>query len=300
MTFEEIMQQEREDKRIVDGLGVPYLKNEDIEVCNYVSEQLSSITISKNSINFGRNMSLEELLTNSVLELSIFGDDFIHRILRILKSVNIHNTDDTLGFGTFVRYEWDESGLQIPLNGVISGFVIPNDLYEISLMFASHEYMHALKDTIYYEYILNKTIGETIPMFYELISCEDNVDLKKEMIKTRLYFILDNRQEYLLFNDMIRQKASEYIFSDNINLREEVDLYRFIRSKIGCYLNSFYYALILYNLYKKNPSRVLELIIKVLRHEITTLDMLEYLGIYGDIHGQVFEKELGNIKKLIK
>jgi hypothetical protein len=38
----------------------------------------------------------------------------------------------------------------------------------------------------------------------------------------------------------------------------------------------------------------------VLNKEMTTFQLLSYLGIYGDIRGEVFEKEISNIKKLVK
>ena len=35
------------------------------------------------------------------------------------------------------------------------------------------------------------------------------------------------------------------------NCNFKIELYKFVRSNIGVYLNSFYYALILYNMYKE-------------------------------------------------
>ena len=52
-------------------------------------------------------------------------------------------------------------------------------------------------------------------------------------------------------------------------------------------------------MYKENPDKILCLVLKVLNHEMTTLDMLNDLGIYGNIQGEVFEKELGKIRKLV-
>lgn len=65
-------------------------------------------------------------------------------------------------------------------------------------------------------------------------------------------------------------------------------------------MNSFYYVVILYSMYKETPKKILDLVSRVLKQEITTLDMLNCLGIYGDIKGGTFEKELDHIRKLLK
>ena len=77
-------------------------------------------------------------------------------------------------------------------------------------------------------------------------------------------------------------------------------LYDYFRLKVGMYLIGFYYAIILYNMFKDNPRGILDLVIKVLKEEMTTYMLLDTLGIYGDIKGEIFEKEVGNIRKLIK
>ena len=65
-------------------------------------------------------------------------------------------------------------------------------------------------------------------------------------------------------------------------------------------MNSFYYALMLYSLYKETPNKILNLVNKVLNHEMTTFELLNNLGLYGDIKGEIFEKELGMIRQLVK
>lgn len=45
---------------------------------------------------------------------------------------------------------------------------------------------------------------------------------------------------------------------------------------------------------------ILNLVKKVLNHELTTIEMLRLLNIYNDIKGEVFESELDLVRKLIK
>ena len=56
----------------------------------------------------------------------------------------------------------------------------------------------------------------------------------------------------------------------------------------------------LYSMYKETPKKILDIVSRVLKHEITTLEMLEQLGLYRDIRGSIFEKELGKFRKLVK
>ena len=299
MTFNEIMDEQRIDKRIIDDLGIPYLDYEDMEVCDYVSDELSKVSLANSHIKPGKKISYDEMVEKSLDELSIFGDDLRVRMLDTLNKTQIYRTGNMFGFGGCVNYEHDFYG-DIPEYGKVSAYIIPKKLYEVSSVFFSHEQIHALKDTKYNEYYYNKTLGETIPMFFELISCFDNDSLRTEMFKVRLNFLFDNRTEYLLFSNLIREKKLEYSSYGRRNTLEEIELYKFICSKVGCYLNSYYYAIVLYHLYKQDPKRILGLVSSILRQEMTTFDLLNGLGIYADIKGKVFEKELGNIKKLVK
>lgn len=65
-------------------------------------------------------------------------------------------------------------------------------------------------------------------------------------------------------------------------------------------MNSFYYSLLLYNLYKKEPKIVLELVNKVLNHEMTTRGMLEKLGLLYSNEKDIFEEEFNAIRKVLK
>ena len=114
--------------------------------------------------------------------------------------------------------------------------------------------------------------------------------MRRENIKARLYNLNNDRNVFITSNNF-------FDITDDIN---DKLLFEHIRSKVGCYLNSFYYAIILYSMYKVSPKKILNLVSKVLKHEITTLEMLEKLNLYGDIRGSVFEKELNGIKKVLK
>ena len=101
-------------------------------------------------------------------------------------------------------------------------------------------------------------------------------------------------------NELIKEEIGCTYFEYDEEEYYMRSVYEYIRSYIGRYLNSFYYAIILYNMYKENPKKILGYVSKVLNHELTTYDMLIDLNIYGDIKGEVFENEINSIKRSLK
>ena len=53
-------------------------------------------------------------------------------------------------------------------------------------------------------------------------------------------------------------------------------------------------------MYKQTPDKVLNMVSMVLNGKMSTKEMLNSLGIYGDIRGEVFEKEIRKVRKLVK
>lgn len=269
-------------------MGLSYLNNIDIDICEYVLEQIPN-DIDIQSVCLGNIISLWELKSRSLDEIKIFGDDNVLRINNLMNSVVINNNEEDLFyFSTYVVYSLNDDGSVCLDSGRVDSYQMPVDLYEISTFSLCHEHIHALKDVNYSEYVNSFVLGETISLFYELINCDKNI--KKEYVKMRLYNLNNDRENFIISNDLFNNALDE----------EDRLLFEHIRSKVGVYLNSFYYAIILYNMYKDSPKKILNLISRVLRHEITTLELLKMLDIYGDIRSSIFEKELGNIKRLIR
>ena len=140
-------------------------------------------------------------------------------------------------------------------NQVCPTIILPRNFDEASYAFLGHEFNHALKDINLDERRIRDRVAEVIPMFYEMMcsDLEENEDVSKEIKKRRLALLqLDKDNE----SEDARQLQ---------------------------YFNSFYYALALYNRYRKDENKIviLRLITRVLNGEISTLDLLEMLDIYG-------------------
>ena len=158
-------------------------------------------------------------------------------------------------------------------NQVCPTIIFPNVLDEASYAFFGHEFHHCIKDVYIDERGIRDRVSEVIPMFYEMIcsDSESNEEVSKEIKKRRLALLqLDKDSEC----------------EDARQLQ---------------YFNSFYYALALYNIYRKDENKVLvlRLISRVLKGEINSLDLLEMLDIYGmDLDNKV-SRELEMMKEYV-
>lgn len=290
MTFEKVARTYVNEARGSQIMGLKYLNDTDVLVWKYVLKQLPYDFDIKN-IYVGDSISLDELICKSLDEIKVFGDEFVLKIKDLLSRIIINRQDEDLFyFSTYVVYSLNDDDSICLDSGRVDSYNIPMDLYEFSLFDFTHEHIHSLKEINYSEYVNSFVLGETIPLFYELMIYEPEDILKREYMRTRLYNLNNDKRTFATIND----------FFDIIDDENDKMLFEHIRSKVGCYLNSFYYAVILYNMYKDSPMKILDLVSRVLRHEITTLQMLEVLGIYGDIKGEVFEKELCQMNRVLK
>lgn len=275
-------------KKVSDSMGLNYLSNIDVTVCDFVHSQLSYVDF--NRFSSGRFISIKELVEMSINEMNFFGSDISKKIDELVNNtlINQKKNIDITQFSASISYDINNGA--VSSIGSIHSYNIPQCLYEYSVYLFSHEHLHALKETNYLEWKDSNIIGEVIPLFYELVVSESDDILKRQLLKARMNDLFYNGCEFSITNDLIM----------NGNNEEDINLYLYVRTIIGRYLNSFYYALILYSMYKETPLKILDLVSKVLRHEMTTLDMLNRLNIYGDIRGELVEKELNKIKKKIK
>ena len=297
--MDELIEAYGEIKQSFDDLKVHYHFDKDIEICNYVVSQLSGFDIT--TINYGSVISYDELVSRSMLELRIFGEDIYSKIKDIEEITPIHSELDNIDeFTTVIGFQANDNGDILENTGIVDRYNIPKERYELSIYHLAHEHVHALKETNYSEFQDSLTVGETLPIFFELMIYNPSEILKKELIKFRINGLLQNKIEYMFYNDLIYNCIEKSIFYNRSKKNQNIDMCYFIRSKLGCYLNSFYYALMLYNMYKVTPDKIMNLVNMVLKHQITTYDMLNYLGLYGDIRGEVFENELKYIRKMVK
>lgn len=271
-----------------DKLKINYLNDNDINICNYVSEQIPYLHLPL--FKQGKRVPLNNFTQMSLEQIKILGEDTYSKAIDLIPKIPIYSDKHYRSFNTLITYSTSpKDGHVITNSGTIVQYNIPKIIYDSDITFLSHEHCHSLKDTNYEEYINLYTLGEIIPIFYELIANEQNDAIKRRILQIRMHYLHSNKTEF--------QSASKIVETHTYHKRS---VYNYVQSRAGCYLNSFYYALILYNMYKETPIKILTLIYKVLNHEITTYEMLIHLDIHGEIKGQIFEKELNGIKKVLK
>lgn len=299
--YEQFMKDQISERKVHDNLGLKYLDKVDLEICNYVLDQLFLIDVDK--INLGDEISVDELVDIALNELDKMGGSVsldAKKNIYAKPLVKVDN-DHSLQMTTSISYGVNDNGDVLEDSAKFLYFFIPEKLYEVSGYFFGHEQLHALKDINYSEYVNQRTLGEVIPIFFEFMIYSPKETMKKELLKVRMGNIFDNAFNFELFDVAFREnRFNEIILGEDEESIRKSKVYEYVRTKMGCYLNSFYYALILYNMYKQTPKKILDMVSKVLIHEMTTMEMLKQLGIYGDIKGEVFESELQNVKRLIR
>ena len=65
-------------------------------------------------------------------------------------------------------------------------------IYDVDIISLGHEHCHALKETNYNEHKNQLTLGEVIPIFYELINYENNF-LKQKCLEYRLFCLKEQK-----------------------------------------------------------------------------------------------------------
>ena len=274
-------------------LKIKLLEDDDIKVCNYLSQNIPNIDY---DFNPGKEISEKELINQSFKNFKKFDKSNYLRLKNIFNNVQIEHIDEPHFFAVQTQFKRNIYDNIKQDSGRIRHYEIPNRNYEIDIISLGHEHCHALKDSNYLEHQYIYVLGETIPIFYELINYEHNF-LKQQNLIQRFKGLNQDINIFLEASQLLNQPNNNqynisYYFTDK-------QIYNFARSYSGVYLNSFYYAIILYNMYKKNPTKILKSISSVLKQEITTYEMLNKLNIYLDIQGETFEKEISNIKKIL-
>lgn len=300
MSFKNLCMQYETLKNSANIAELNFLFDNDINVCNYVANQLP---YTFNLYKKGEQISQEELINKSLQDFKKFSEDNYCRLADLIINTPIFRNQSYYNSRVSVTYSNGSlfENCIVKDSGRISQYNIPIKLYNIHIYTIGHEHCHALKETNYYEFKDSFTIGETIPIFYELFCLNPNDPNTKKHIQMRLHSLWRNKKIYLKASELCQKNPNRNeVFDFGQQYYNQRSIYEFMQSYIGSYLNSFYYAIILYNLYKQNPNKILTLVSHVLSQYITTYDLLTELDIYGNIQGETFEKELHELKRILK
>jgi len=276
-----------QEKRAFDILKFKYLNARDRRNANFVGNQI--LNIQTGAIVVNETISLRDAFLKSVNNMRIFGDEFYGESLKFAGTKFVPICTDPLSFKTNVIFTADDDTRVVDeTSGRVDHFKIPKQIdATVGDIFLTHEFLHGLKETNYQEYV-NINLADVIPLFYELITADNNVKIQKDLLNIRIALLKANRNGYMVASNNIKKS------------KNDKDLYKIEQTFTGEYLNSFYYALILYNMYKNNSGLVLNAVSRVLKHEITTLNMLVELGIYGSKFDNVVNDEIVGIRRVLR
>ena len=275
-----------EEKRALNILGVRLFAKTDKDVSNYVSAKLIGIKARGDLAQ--RSYSLQQVIGQSINDVTLFGEEYFKRLMNILGKTKCYVAfSGNLRYACHVVYNVDDEHKEVIRDsGVVDHYKLPQVISELGPIFLGHEHIHALKETNYLEYQDSLRVGDVIPLFYELVQVKENYQ--------GIYQIWLNARFYLL-NDLKKQYDNACLMA-NRDFKNK-DIYKLMYMRTGQYLNSFYYAVLLYRRYLDDKDLIIGLVNKVLNQQMTTLELLKSLGLYGIDNNLKFEKELNNLKK---
>lgn len=278
----------RRQKKLLKLFGFNYIDFNDKRVINYVCNSLKDIDtgahVCKGAINY------KDAIALSLDTLKVLGEQSFVKVSEFISAISFLPVVQVRdGYSCHVNFSLNEQTLVVDRSsGIVTKYSVPVNPDLMAPLHMGHEHIHALKDTNYDEYIDAQVFGDVIPMLYELIMADTYPENKKDILRFRLSYLKEDCKRY-------ENASSKMLMS-----KADKDLYKILATKSGQYLNSYYYAMILFNMYKKDPKFILEKVNEVLNHHITTRKMLEILGLLHLDNNDIYDIELDNVRKSVK
>lgn len=275
-------------KKLFKLLGIKYVDTEDRKVIDYVASCIRGFDTGAYQC-FG-SIGHNEAINASFGCLEVLSQTQAKKVRNGLSGIpflpvfKIRN-----GYSCTILFDVDDETLEVnPDSGMVKEYKIPQQPDYMSSLHLAHEHIHFLKDTNYSEYVDSQIFGDVLTIFFEFLMAEKYPNMKNNIYRYRLYSLKEDLKYY---DNAVRQMRKS---------KEDKDLYKVTITRSGQYLNSFYYAVILINMYKVNPSFILQKVNSVLNHEMTTRELLEELNILHLDSKSIYDTEFSLIKKSYK
>ncbi|MBO6145765.1 MAG: hypothetical protein J6O62_03110 [Bacilli bacterium] len=245
-------------RKLTESLGFKKSTDEQREAMDIVSNTLKKIDITETD----ETISLDNSTSKALESLSLFDKKYINKICKF----EYMQLDDLPEDEYTTRIAFRQlKGKVLKHSGKVFNIEIPQKITTISPIWLGHEYIHALKETNYKEYILKNRTSEILTFFYEFLIVEKCFPKLHDLWKQK-------RLSFLNYDNVYYKEAKK-------RKNENPKTFEYIQDTYGQYLSSYYYALNLYYLYKQNPKEILKYIKKVLDHKMTTEDLINRLDI---------------------
>lgn len=281
----------QKSKELFDMLGGQYIYSWDKKIIYLVGE-IVNYDLNRD-VSLGNVLSAEEVYERSLGNLSLLGDRT--KVMFVQKSQNRIIIDDTIStFDSCCAMGFSKSLFGKFLEVGNGRLYLSGSSYEMDAIVHAHEFVHFLKDSSLEEY-RNNLYVEAIPIFLEILCMENNKPMAEEMFKRRNSTVTREFNNFRTLDFLVSQ--GKYVLPYDGKSVHHIENY--LCTKWAGYVYSFYVAVILFNQYKVNPKRTLEMINDVIEHKCTTRVMFRS-GLKIDNYDEVFEKEYSELKKVLK
>lgn len=295
MYFEKICKRFIPTKNACDKARLYYPSRDDFLISTYTCDVLPKFEtpFQKNKLT-----TKNHIINESLKQFEIFGEDIYTELFNIVNKVKLARKNDNHIHSVYISFKKKNDKIINP--GYVEYYQIPRILYDIDTIFLGHEHCHALKESNYEERKYGLILSEVIPIFYELIDYENDI-LRQKVLERRIHALNQDKNIYLVASSAV---DSNFIYRYNNAITEkptniQKEMYLFMKAYTGVYLSNFYYATVLYNMYKQDPLTILKLVSDVLKHKLTTYEMLNHLNLYCNTSGSLYEKEINNMKRVL-
>ena len=166
------------------------------------------------------------------------------------------------------------------LNRYTLKIVLPQKFEECSKYFLGHEFVHAVKDINYDEFRLLFTSIETVPILWELITSyiDGNYNIMARTFTERYNQMLNIEYWYNYSSTFLNLYTDGKVRCGD-TLAKDIQM---INMETSMYLNSFYYAVSIFQRFLTNQKVVLDGLEKVLYSLITTKQFISFCENLGN------------------
>lgn len=270
--------------------GVKPMTEYDYEICDFIIHNIDDTSLK----SYGRKkVNIKQMCIETLKSFYVFNDDSLNnKVFNTIKNTTIylknnHNRHGINNFNSKINSsEKDENGLFIS-----KGITIPAIYDDLAPVYYGHEICHIMKDRHPNEYKNMLKYADVIPMFYELVASDNYDDTSKAAIINNRFALLKLSENHLS-NHNIRYLLNHTTGDYNNYIYDVID------SKTCQYLNSFYYSLLLYQMYEINPKYVLSNVRDVLLGKMTTDDLIYKFGFRDRSMDIEVKDQLAKLKKI--
>lgn len=280
-----------------DNLGSDYISPKEARVVEVVGDCLRNVNIEEYYLGVG--ISREQLIDRGFKSVLLFGSELEPMLRETIDKTPINESEEIqrCNMGGEFSFKHDQFGRPVR-DSITAELNIPTKPLEIDGIVLGHEFIHLMKDTNYDE-LKSSLYTEVLPMFLEFICFDKGIEFAPELLKMRID-ILGRQYDYYREFALESERQHEYFGREFKGIGYRKSLEEFACTLSGSYLNSFYVALVLYNMYKDNPKKMLEMVRKVLQKEMITKDLCDRLGVISEEQDETFVREFEGLNKVLK